>query len=765
LGGEPDAHMTSYRITGYKAQQILISFRNFHGFKEAFPGNWPISDNRIAPSVRRTEYAGCFVLRMKPVNVLFAVVIFLSAFLLFMVEPMAAKQLLPIVGGSAAVWTTCLVFFQVALLAGYAYAHWLGSCCHLRVQARIHAAALLVALLLLGLQLGPVGEAPAQNPTLAIFLMLSKRIGLPFCVLAATTPLVQMWFQRSNDSGAASQPPWHLFALSNLGSLLALAAYPTLVEPRLTQHLQSIAWAAGFALFAVLCAVSMSFTQRTSREPQDRPGRREDEAQQKPLSFIRWTTLLWVLLPACGSVLLCAVTSYISQNIAAIPLLWILPLTAYLLSFIVTFSSPLAYPRRLGIYLAAFAAGILGYIIHQTHVSYPLQVSIPVFTLCLLLLCFFCHGELYKLRPDARHLTAFYLLVALGSALGALFAGVVEPRIFDANYDLAAALIALAAVAVAATWNLGFLTRLFWIGATAAMCWVALIQARDLREDALVEARSFYGCLRVLETHWPPEAGTTRILYHGTIEHGTQLFGGGLRNTPTSYYGRDSGAGLAIRLCCTGRARNVGIVGLGAGTLAAYGEPGDHFTFYEIDPLVERLAMAFFTYLRESRAQVAIVTGDARLSLTQEERHANRPRYDVLVLDAFSGDAVPVHLLTAEAISLYRKRLQPDGILAFHISSQYLDLAPVLTVQAEHAGMRAVTIHSAGDEKRGEFPADWVLFTTNPAFLEQPEVFNASQPLLSRPGVSLWTDEYNSLLPILRWTTPLKRAPVAPPAD
>ena len=274
-----------------------------------------------------------------------------------------------------------------------------------------------------------------------------------------------------------------------------------------------------------------------------------------------------------------------------------------------------------------------------------------------------------------------------------------------------------------------------------------------LGEDTLVELRSFYGSLRVTETHLPPEAETTRTLYHGRIQHGTQLFGNGLRTQPSSYYAHDSGVGLALDLCCSAGSgedhpRRIGVVGLGTGTLAAYGKPGDEITFYEIDPLVERLARALFTYLRDSQATVRIVPGDARLSLARDK---TSPPYDVLVLDAFSGDAIPIHLLTAQAIALYRRHLQPGGILAIHISSQYLDLAPQLALQAENAGLQAVLIHSNADDARGIFAADWVLMTADPNFLRRPEIANAAQPLRRIPGLRLWTDDYSSLLPLLKW--------------
>ena len=764
LGGEPDSHMTSYRITGYKDQQIFISEDKFH------TAGTPRKQLGRTAGVRRAlgvtnGVCWLFRLRMKPANAPFAVTIFLSAFLLFLVEPMAAKQLLPALGGSAAVWTTCLVFFQIALLAGYAYAHAVTSWQSVRRQLFVHVGLLALALCLLLWQSRPPAGTLTYHPVLSIFALLSLRIGIPFVALASTSPLLQAWYIRGSAEGR-QRPPWRMFAVSNFGSLLALAAYPALIEPRFTLQAQRSVWLAGFALFAVLCAwcAYQSLTPAFVPAPQSRPTTiLHQDVSAVPLAWPR--ILLWVLLPACGSIVLCAVTNRLSQNIAAIPLLWILPLMAYLLSFIVTFSGPGIYPRFLGICMNAFAVGILSYILYNTHVTFPLQLSIPVFLLCLLLVCFFCHGELYRLRPSADRSTTFYLLAALGSAMGALYVGVCAPALFVADYDLISGLTLVCLVALAATWEQGIVTRIFWVSATVVTLWVAFVQVRDLREDALVQERSFYGSLRVVQTHWPPEAGTTRILYHGTIEHGSQLFGGDLRKTPTTYYARDSGVGLAMQYCCGDRPANVAVVGLGAGTLAAYGEPGDSITFFEIDPTVERLAKALFTYLRESRAQVNIVLGDARLSLTREDARGGVPRYDVLVLDAFSGDAVPVHLLTAEAMDLYRRRMKPEGVLAVHISSQYLDLAPLLAAQADRAGMKIVFVHAEGNEARGEFSSDWVLMTSNSGFLTQPEVFNVSRPVSRKPGLKFWTDDFNSLLPILRWETRRPAHPAGPPGD
>jgi hypothetical protein len=666
---------------------------------------------------------------------LYACVVFLSAFLLFLAEPMVAKQLLPVLGGSAAVWITCLVFFQSALLLGYLYADFLVTRLRPRAQALAHVTLLAAALVTLGLRIRANQWAATWHPMLTVFGLLSLIIGLPYLALSATTPLLQTWYTGSFRASWS----YRMFSLSNAGALLALLLYPTLIEPHVTLRTQTRGFSIGFFIFAVLCGgIAWSIRQTLpERNPQLKAAEKAS-LQRKAL---------WLLLPGCSSLLLCAFTSHISQNVAAIPLLWILPLSAYLLSFIIAFHSRQAYPRRLMLRLAACTLGVLGYLMHDVRGNLPIQISVPLYCSCLFVLCFFFHGELYRLRPATGSATGFYVLLALGSALGALFVGVLAPNIFRANYELSIGLVLSAVIALFVMWNFGIIARLFWAALAIGLIWVGVAQARVWQQNTLVQLRSFYGTLRVTETHWPPLAGTTRTLYHGTIQHGVQFFGNGMRMQPASYYGPSSGVGLALRFCCEGRSKRVGVVGLGAGTLVAYGQTGDTFRFYEIDPLVERIARELFTYLRETPAHADVVLGDARFSINRD----NSGPYDVLVLDAFSGDAVPVHLLTQQALTLYRRHLTPDGILAFHISSQYLNLEPVLAREAQQAGMRSVTVHSAGDENSGIFIADWVLLTKNEQFLMQPEVAHTAHPSILRSSVSLWTDDYSSILPILKW--------------
>jgi hypothetical protein len=679
----------------------------------------------------------------------YGVTVFLGAFLLFLVEPMAAKQLLPALGGSSAVWLTCLVFFQTALLLGYLYAHWLTRTALDGGPRRAYLAMLATAVVLLIAQIihRPNLSQGADHPVTAIFLALTVTIGLPFLLLASTSPLLQVLLARREDGKIR----YRLFALSNTGSLLALIVYPTLVEPNLTLKLQGIFWSAGFVFYAVLCAM---LARQTPSTAQSAP----TELQTKASSATVGKKRLWFLLPMAAAMQLTAVTGHLTVNIAAIPLLWMLPLAVYLLSFIIAFEFPALYRRGLVVRLLVVMLASLGYAISKTEVSLPIGVAILFFLVEAFLACLFCHAETYALRPQRTgETTLFYLMIAAGGAGGTFFIGILSPLIFSANYDLAISFFVTAGLAVAVTWNDGWLQRLLWSTCSALLLFFAIMLHTAYARDAILEVRNFYGILRVKQSTPPPEAFTVRMLLNGAIQHGTQIFSPSLSRTPTTYYAEDSGIGLALRFCCgasgdgthgndSARARNIGVVGLGTGTLAAYGKPGDRVRFYEINPQVRPIAENLFTYLRDSGAHITYADGDARASLTREAPQS----FDVLAIDAFSGDAIPLHLLTTEALALYKKHLAPSGILAFHVSNQYLDLAPEITLLATSAGMKAELVESSPDTARGAFRSTWVLLTTSPTFFTQPEIVAATQPMPTLPGLKVWTDDYSSLLPIVQ---------------
>jgi len=676
-------------------------------------------------------------------RLLYGSAILLGAFLLFAVEPMAAKQLLPALGGSSAVWITCLVFFQTVLLLGYLYAHWLGRRGG-RTATVVHIALLVVAVATLGFAAHPDLSSAAGHPLTAIFRALSLTIGLPFLLLASTSPLLQLWLARREESSV----PWKLFALSNAGSLLALALYPSMIEPHLPLAIQRKAWVIGFAVYAALCAVIAWLMRRSPLVP---AGLKSDSAGDRADLRAR---LLWFFLPACAAIQLCAVTSHLSQNVAAIPLLWILPLGVYLLTFIAAFEAPWLYRRWLMVRLLVILLAALAWMLSKTDVSLPIQISIGFFLAELFFACWFCHAETYALRPANRsEATLFYLLIAAGGAAGTFFIGILCPLIFDANYDVALAFLATAALALVVTWENGWAQRLLWLTGTVLLLALCIMLHIVYARSTLVEERNFYGALRVRESHYPPQALTVRTLLHGTIEHGTEWFAPEFRRNPTTYYATDSGVGLALRFCCQTRSRRIGVIGLGAGTLAIYGETGDRMRFYEINPAIRPIAEHLFTYLRESGAEISFAEGDARISLTHEAPE----NFDVLVVDAFSGDAIPIHLLTTQAMAVYRKHLAPGGILAFHVSNQYLDLPPEIAALAGAAGMEARLVDTPAQASRGEYRATWVLVTNNDAFLAQPQVAALAITIPAKPGLRAWTDDYSSLLPILEWRLPVSR--------
>jgi SAM-dependent methyltransferase len=397
--------------------------------------------------------------------------------------------------------------------------------------------------------------------------------------------------------------------------------------------------------------------------------------------------------------------------------------------------------------LGAVGLGGSYYLLSKGILGTPLLIVASGFCASLFLVCLFLHAELYRRRPPEEHLTAFYSCLAIGGALGAILVGVVAPSVLDGNYELAFGLMLAAALGVITTWDFGLLLRIIAIGMTAGMASLITTQLRNDRVDTIRRVRNFYGTLQVIQIRNVAFDATSRTLYNGVISHGREVFREDLAHTPTTYYGHPSGVGLAIDLCCDVRPRRIGVIGLGAGTIAAYGRAGDHIRFYDINPAVEDIARKQFSYLRGSPADIDVVIGDARVSMASESPQ----RYDVIVVDAFSGDAIPVHLITLEALDVYRRHLAPGGIVAFHVSNRHLNLKPVVAQIAARAGMAIAHIGNAADEKRDVWPSDWMLVTNNTAFLERPEIVKANEAITIPGNLRLWTDDYNSLLPIFKF--------------
>ena len=677
---------------------------------------------------------------------LFGVTIIASAFLLFQVQPLIARLILPWFGGSAAVWTSCMLFFQVALLGGYAYAHWLGRFPG-PTQAAVHCTLLAASLTLL-----PILPAPAwkpqsgDDPLLRIFGLLAATVGLPYFLLSSTSPLLQSWYSRSN----AGAIPWRFFALSNAGSMAGLLAYPVLVEPILTNREQAWGWSLAYGAFAVLCA-AVAFRMRrtaqraTASEAPSGPGPRLSER------------MLWIALAACASALLLAFTNHLTQNVAAIPFLWVLPLSLYLLSFILCFDSDRWYNRWLFIRLGAITLPSVAYAISDGGMISNLPLAIGFYSVTLFILLMICHGELARRKPAPAWLTSFYLMVSAGGALGGLLVGFAAPYMFNALYDLPVVLVLTSFVLVWLIWRetsgkpgtAG--SRISWAFALASglALGMAIFLGQDTYKDvghARLLTRNFYGALVVFDSRGENVMGPYRTLRHGTIDHGEQFLWPQNQRHPTTYYARFSGVGRAMSVLQSQGPMNVGVIGLGAGTLMTYARPIDRYTVYDINPAVPKIAATQFTFLRDCMAPHEIVLGDARLSLEREQRR----NFDLLAVDAFSGDAIPVHLLTREAFRLYWRHLKPDGVLAVHVSNKYLNLAPVVALAAAEDGKRAMKIAYNGDDDREESASDWVLVSSRPGFFDQPEISRTDDKIQPIKGLREWTDDYSNLYRILK---------------
>jgi hypothetical protein len=670
---------------------------------------------------------------------IYATTIFLSAFLLFQVQPMIAKMILPWFGGSTAVWVTCMLFFQVGLLAGYVYAHAMIRYLRPRVQSWVHA--LLLVASLAALPLGPAAQwkpTGAEDPAWHIICLLTVSVGLPYLLLSATTPLIQAWYAGRFRSAL----PYRLFALSNFASLLGLLAYPFLIEPRLSLAEQSLGWSLAYGVFAGLAGLAAMLSSRPSGSAAPAPVASEETDRPGDAAPGTADTLWWLCLSCGGVVLLLSVTNHLTQNITSIPFLWILPLGLYLLSFMLCFNADGVYIRPIYLGPLALVLLLLMYSTLRYDSTTQLALVIGVFSFGLFACCMFCHGELAQRKPAPRHLTRFYLMIALGGALGGVLVGVAAPLLLRGYVEMPLALSACAVMLLLAQRREGWQSRLLAALLCAVMFAGTGVYLWQYTTAVVAMERNFYGSLRVKVT----SAGTefeSRALVHGTVAHGVQFTDAERRREPTAYYGPASGAALVLQ-ALHHRPIRVGLVGLGVGTLAVYSRPGDVYRFYEINPLVEKLARQEFTFLADAVAAVSVVPGDARLTLEREPDQ----QYDVLIIDAFSGDAIPVHLLTREAMELYFRHLTPHGILALHLTNNHLDLISAAERLSHALGKHAVWVESDLDEEQEIYNADWVLITADP--LEIPAIAQVSKELRSRPGLRVWTDDYSNLFEILK---------------
>ena len=735
--------------------------------------------------------------RSRHLVAVFSGTLFLSAFLMFLVEPMIARMVLPLLGGAASVWNTCLVFFQALLLCGYAYAHGSTSRLGPRPHAVVHVCLVLLPLLVLPIRLAGGAPPATENPVGWLLLALLTSIGLPFFVLSTSAAVLQKWYAATGDEGA--RDPYFLYAASNLGSFVALIAYPLVVERTLPLRQQAQVWTVGYAVLAVMTVVCAAAAWRSAPAPSlvEGPARHDEpDAVAGGGEAIAWgRRARWIVLAFVPSSLLMAVTSYMSTDVAAVPLLWIVPLSLYLLTFTVAFSPSASSARALAARLMPMAAIALALVL-VAQMNKPLTLVIPLHLAVFTIVALVCHGELANDRPSPARLTEFYFWIALGGMLGGLFNALVAPVVFTgiAEYPLVLVLACLvrpgaigmavrdswrrdalfavavggaAAVSVLVNNSFGSASRFLVLGAAVpaliafsqqrrplrfALCIALLLLSGELVQSpfgrAVYATRTFFGVYRVRvdeQLHY-------RFMFHGSTLHGMQSLLPERRAASLSYFHASGPIGQVFaNVPAAAAAGEVAVVGLGVGSLASYAGPAQRWVFYEIDPVVERIARnpAYFTYLSDCGARCRVTIGDARLSLVR----ARPQQFGVIILDAFSSDAIPIHLLTREALALYQSRLAPGGVIALHISNLHLSLSPVLGRLAQAEGLTALWQRepaSAGSFADGKFPSEWMVLARDPRDLGRLTADPRWTAPQVQPSTPLWTDDFSNILSVLR---------------
>lgn len=672
--------------------------------------------------------------------VVVAIAIFLGAFLLFLVQPLIGRIIVPWFGGGAPVWTASLVFFQAALLAGYGYAAFTVRRLSPRAQAGVHLLLLVASLLTIPLTPDPSWKpTDSAMPAPRILALLAVSIGPTYLLLAAGGPLLQAWLARRG------RVPWRLFALSNLASLAALLAYPFLIEPWLGLTAQRWLWSVAYVVYAMLVGAIawQSWQHGSGAEPAATPATAADTLDAGTGDSQPW---LWIVLAAVPSALLIAVTEYLTRDVAPMPLLWIPPLVLYLATFVIWFDGNLPYHRPMWLAAGALAVIAMAAAMMTPSLTYKLVPNLLIYCTGLFLVTLFCHGELVSLRPPPSRLGGYYLCIAVGGAIGGATIGLMFPVVLPNAFDLEIALAVAGALVVLRAASLQHIALVIGgcaAGSTAMAFagWAGWSRYDNTRDDVAI-ARNFYGTLRVMDGR----EGTDdyyRQLAHGTIVHGFQMMAPEKRRWAVGYYRKESGVGRAIASLPDGP-RRIGVIGLGTGGLAAHSRAGDTYRFYDIDPGVVEVARKYFFFLADAPTKVEVVMGDARLSL---EREAPQ-NYDLLAVDAFSGDAIPLHLLTLEALDLYLKHLAPNGVLAVHVSNKFLNLPPVVERAAHARGLSAVMARDLDDE--GSIASDWILLARHKQILDAEQIKAIVVPIATRPEWRPWTDDHVDLLRVLR---------------
>jgi len=698
--------------------------------------------------------------------------IFISAFLLFQVQPIIARYILPWFGGSPAVWSTSMLFFQVGLLVGYTYAHLISKYLETRKQVILHFILLGISLLMLPITPSE-GFKPdsVDSPAIDIIFLLLSTVGIPYILISSTGPLLQQWFSKKYPD----KSPYRLYSLSNLGSLLALLTYPFIVEPNLGLNTQTLFWSIGYGVFIIMCGwTGMTIYKSVSNLPESLKKIKYIEEQKMSL----WDPLLWIAFSASGSILLLAATNFICQDVAVIPFFWIIPLSLYLITFIIAFDSPRWYIRWIWIpALLLVIPQIFGMLDDHYNSGHPEFIEqIIIYFGGMFIALMVAHGEMVRLKPSTKHLTFFYLMVSLGGAIGGTFVTFVAPNIFSDFWEWPIGFILvflLAGISLIRKpgfdipiyirtklpktklprWLLTFSIVIFLLIGSVYLGFKILKFQDSFSKNVLVSTRNFYGVIRVIESH-KGKSTHKYNMHHGQIRHGLQLQDPKKMRIPTSYFSRKSGIGLAIekhpkRL--NGQEIHVGIIGLGAGNIGAYLSKKDKFIYYEIDPDVERIARKYFTYLNDGGEQIEVILGDGRISMERELKEQGSRKFDILAIDAFSGDAIPIHLLTKEAFELYFKHLNNNGILAVQITNRYLELKPLMYNVAKKFNKKAVFIRNRKKSSKGISSSSWVLISNNQSFFQNAKVKKHIKPWSSfaKEKKTIWTDDYSNLVEYL----------------
>jgi len=740
----------------------------------------------------------------------FSLTLFASAGFLFLIEPMAGKMILPLLGGTPAVWNTCMMFFQAMLLAGYGYAHFSSKYLPLKRQIVLHGVLLLLACIMLPVGINRSWIHASDSPIAIVLLLLTFSVSLPFFVLSSTAPLLQKWFAQTGHPDA--KDPYFLYSASNLGSVLALLAYPTLVEPNFTLKVQGILWAAGYGLFVILtlmCAMLLkkSVAVCINEGTGEVSGNCIDDAPAPTLG----RRLSWLMLAFIPSSLMLGATTFFTTNIASIPLFWIVPLMLYLLTFIITFARTIPVVHRTMIRLLPFSMMLLLFFI-LSNITPPLWVNCVIHLGTFFITAMVCHGELAASRPSTKYLTEFYFIMSVGGVLGGIFNALIAPVVFTSvlEYPITLCLAAFFLPVISRrrspvtmkTWLLDFACAIIialltvWLttewpvwdfdfesvsqyldmehqtllmtitfAIPALLCYFIVFMKRPVRfglavaafaiaclffgdrgEQIVYKGRSFFGVLTVYDN----AGGDYRGFLHGTTLHGKQSLDPETSLEPLTYFHRQGPVGQLLTEFSGKKAKkSVAVVGLGIGTLAAYGEKGQDFTFYEIDPAVKDVAAnpAYFTFLENCEAECRVILGDGRLKIED----APDKSYGIIVLDAFSSDAIPVHLLTREALQLYLSKLEDTGILVFNITNRYVSAQPLLKSLAKDAGLVALYQDDGYDWSIGKFGSKWVIMSRDPKNFGDLRYDERWQDLTGWKTVPAWTDDFSNLLGIINW--------------